>query len=54
MHMYDETTGKKGSNECVSLIKYYIENYISEEVEILHLFSDSCAGQKKNILMAWF
>jgi len=52
MYMYDETTGKKGSNECASLVKYCIDNYISEEVEILHLFSDSCAGQNKNILMA--
>lgn len=31
MYMYDETAGKKGSNECVSLLKYYIDNYISEE-----------------------
>jgi len=52
MYMYDEPAGKKGSNECVSLVKHYIDNYISEEAEILHLFSDSCAGQNKNILMA--
>jgi hypothetical protein len=25
MYMYDETAGKKGSNECVSLVKYYID-----------------------------
>jgi len=52
MYMCDETTGKKGSNECVSLVKYCVDKYISEEVKILPLFSDGCAGQNKNILMA--
>lgn len=33
MYMYDETAGKKGSNECVSLLKLYIDNYLSEEVK---------------------
>jgi hypothetical protein len=54
MYMYNEITGKKGSHECVSLVRYYIDNYISEEVEIQHLFSDSCGGQNKNFLMAQF
>jgi len=52
MYQNDETTGKKGTNECVSLAKYRVVKYISEEVKILHLFSYSCAGQNKNILMA--
>jgi hypothetical protein len=38
----------------VPLITHYNEKYISEEVKILHLFSDSYAGQNKNILMAQF
>jgi hypothetical protein len=28
MYMYDETTGKKGSNESVSLLKHYIDKYM--------------------------
>jgi hypothetical protein len=28
MYMYDETTGKKGSNESVSLLEHYIDNCI--------------------------
>lgn len=54
MYMYDETTGKKGSNETVSLLKHYIDNYISQEVKVLHIFTDNCAGQYKNILMLQF
>lgn len=54
MYMFDETTGRKGSNETVSLLKHYIDNYITEEVKTLHLFSDNCAGQNKNILMVQF
>jgi hypothetical protein len=46
MYMYDETTGKKGSKERVSLLKHYIDYYLSEEIKILYLFSTSCAGQK--------
>jgi hypothetical protein len=38
MYMYDETTGKKGSNECVSLVKYCVDKYISEEVKILKIY----------------
>ncbi|KAJ8884670.1 hypothetical protein PR048_016528 [Dryococelus australis] len=49
MYTYDETTGKKGSNETVSLLKHYIEKYIPEHVKTLHLFSNNCAGQYKNI-----
>jgi hypothetical protein len=28
MYMYDETTGKKGSNGSVPLLKHYIDKYI--------------------------
>jgi hypothetical protein len=28
MYMYDETTGKKGSNESPALLKHYIDKYI--------------------------
>jgi hypothetical protein len=28
MYMYDETTGKKNSNESVSLLKHHIRKYI--------------------------
>ena len=29
MYMYDETTGNKGSNDRVSLLKHYIDYYFS-------------------------
>jgi hypothetical protein len=28
MYMYDETTGKKDSNESVPLLKHYVDKYI--------------------------
>jgi hypothetical protein len=38
--------------KSVSLFQLYIDNCIPEEVKILHLYSDSCAGKNKNLLMA--
>ena len=53
MYIYDETTGKKGSNERVSHLKHYINYYLSEQIKILYLFSACCAGQKE-LLLAQF
>jgi len=54
MYIYDESTGKKGSNDTMSLLKHYIRYYFSEEIKILYLLSSSCAGQKENLLVAQF
>jgi hypothetical protein len=52
--MYDETAGKTVQTNLVSLFKHYIDNYLSEEVKIMHLVSASFAGTKKKLLMAQF
>lgn len=47
-YTYDETTAKKSPNEVCSFILSYINEYVSQDVRHLHLFSDGCAGQNKN------
>lgn len=45
---YDQTIAKKGSDEVVSFLNHFIENYLPKEVKVLEVFCDSCAGQNKN------
>lgn len=52
--MYDETIAKKGSNDVLSFIHYYIEKFVSPNVKILYLFSDNCASQNKNNTLVRF
>lgn len=47
-YMYDEFTGKKGSNEVISFLHNYIENHVPREVTTLYLFSDNAFAQNKN------
>ena len=44
--IYHEGEGGKDSNEVCSMVMWY--NKISDEVKILKLFGDNCAGQNKN------
>lgn len=54
-YMYNESTGKKGQNEVISMINHFITNEISPSVKQLYLFSDNCSAQNKNIaLMQYF
>lgn len=46
--VYHEGEGGKGANDVCSMLKYYIDNLIPEEVENLYIFGDNCAGQNKN------
>ncbi len=48
MFLYPENYAKKGCNETISYINYYIENCISSEVKVLNIFSDNCFSQNKN------
>ena len=50
MHMWDEVTAKRGSNEVASCLVKYIEAYLNEypDTTELVMFSDNCAGQNKN------
>lgn len=52
--MYDETTSKKGANDVVSFLHYYIENILDPDVKILYLFSDNCCAQNKNHTLVRF
>lgn len=46
--MYNETTAKKGQNEVISFLNYFINNILSMSVTQLYLFSDNCSAQNKN------
>lgn len=46
--MYDETVAKKGQNEIISFLHYFINNILSKSVTTLYLFSDNCIAQNKN------
>lgn len=46
--MYDESIAKKGQNEVISFIHYYLENLLQQGVKNLYLFSDNCSSQNKN------
>lgn len=47
--VWDETQGKKGSNEiCTSLMKYLSTIEADPEIETLSLYCDNCSGQNKN------
>lgn len=54
MFMYDETMGKKGANETISFLKYYLDHYVDAKVNTLYLFTDNCIGQNKNSALAQF
>ena len=54
MFMYDEATAKKGANETISFLKYYIDHFVHPAVKTLYLFSDNCIGQNKNTTMVQF
>jgi hypothetical protein len=51
MYLYPENFAKKGSNEVISFINFYIKNILSKGVEILHIFSDNAFSQNKNKFM---
>jgi len=46
--MYNETISKKGPNEVISFLHYYIKNILNPNVKKLYLFSDNCSAQNKN------
>ena len=48
-YVWNEVQAKRGSSEVCSCLDHFVNNYVSEEVEKLLIFSDNCAGQNKNI-----
>lgn len=45
---YPEGEGHKGPDEVSTFILDFIEQYVSKDVEILHVFCDACGGQNRN------
>lgn len=52
--MYDETVARKGQNDVVSYIHYFINHYVSTTVTKLFLYSDNCSSQNKNHALAQY
>lgn len=48
--MYNESVGKKGQNEVISFLNYYLENLLRLGIQslTLYLFADNCSSQNKN------
>ncbi|CAI6374563.1 unnamed protein product [Macrosiphum euphorbiae] len=46
--MYDESVAKKGQNEVISFLHYYLQNLLQQGVKTLYLFADNCSSQIKN------
>ena len=53
MHLWDETTAKRGSSEVASCLQRCLSQR-STGAKSLVLFSDGCAGQNKNRVIATF
>lgn len=53
-YSYDESVGKKGSDEVTSMLYDFICNFLKPEVRHLIVFCDSCAGQNKNFTLFRF
>ena len=46
--IYHEGVGGKGSNEVGTMLNWYINKKIGQDVKTLYLFGDNCSGQNKN------
>ena len=53
-YAYDETTGKRGSDDVASMLHHFIRTYCPDEVKHLELFCDSCGGQNRNFTVFRF
>lgn len=43
-YVYHEGIGRKTPDDVCSFLIHYLENYVSNEYEELHLFCDNCGG----------
>lgn len=53
-YTYDESVAKKRTDDVCSMMHNFIENIFPEQVRLLVIFCDSCAGQNKNITVFRF
>ena len=52
MFVWDEVTGGRGSDEVSScIIKWVNMHLANEEIDVLRIFCDNCAGQNKNLFV---
>ena len=51
MYLWDESIDKRGSVEICNCLMHYIDSNILPGVKTLHIFSDNCSGQNKNLNM---
>ena len=54
LYTYDESTGKKGSDDVCSMLYDFFTTKLSADVQRIDLFCDNCAGQNKNYTMLRF
>lgn len=47
-YVWNESRGKRGSNEVARCLRHYLDNYVGEQVKNVVIFSDNCGGQNKN------
>ncbi|KAJ1518929.1 hypothetical protein ONE63_011464 [Megalurothrips usitatus] len=48
LYVWDQTVGKRGSDEISSCMLNYFERLCKQGVSEFHIYSDSCTGQNKN------
>ena len=48
-YIWNETEARKGSSEIASCLLHYVENFVSDNIKKLVIFSDNCRVQYKNI-----
>ncbi|XP_049822344.1 uncharacterized protein LOC126265327 [Aethina tumida] len=47
-YLYHEAEANKGPNEVCTFIKHFCDNYLSEEITELNVFTDNSSAQNKN------
>ena len=48
IYTYDETVGKRGSDDVASILHHFIKHSVPQNVRTIEMFCDGCAGQNKN------
>ena len=54
LYAYDETTGKRGSDDVAYMLHHFIQTYCPDEAKHLELFCDSCGGKNKHFTVFRF
>lgn len=47
-YVFHEGMANKGANEVCSMLLHYMDNFLTDQIKELILFSDNCPGQNKN------